>query len=60
MAIGAFVLGNVANSFGYNSVFISGIVIIIIAGIAYFTLASGRQKEPDRAVGLKSANVEID
>jgi len=43
MALGAFVLGIAAKSFGYSSVFISGIVLIIIGGFAYFALA-GRKK----------------
>jgi predicted MFS family arabinose efflux permease len=47
MAIGAFVLGMTANSFGYRSVFISGIVIIAAGGFAYFALA-GRKKNADR------------
>ncbi|MDR7240102.1 MFS transporter [Neobacillus drentensis] len=56
MAIGALVLGIAANSFGYGSVFISGIALIIVGGIAYFALASGKEKEPRHAVGLKSVN----
>ena len=36
MAIGAFILGIIANSFGYRSIFISGIVLIILGGLAYF------------------------
>lgn len=39
MAIGAFILGIMAKSFGYRSVFISGIVLIIGGGFAYFALA---------------------
>lgn len=58
MAIGAFVLGIVAKSFSYGSVFISGIALIIVGGIAYFALASGKEKEGRRAVELKSL-VEI-
>ena len=54
MAIGAFVLGIAANSFGYSSVFISGIALIIVGGIAYFALASGKEKEHRHAVELKS------
>jgi len=46
MAIGAFVLGIVANSFGYSSVFVFGTVFIIVGGIVYFALASERKKEP--------------
>jgi predicted MFS family arabinose efflux permease len=53
MAIGAFGLGIAAKTFGYGSVFICGIVIIIVGGIAYFTLASGKKKESTHAVGLK-------
>ncbi|WP_042461610.1 MFS transporter [Neobacillus dielmonensis] len=49
MAIGAFVLGIAANSFGYSSVFISGIVLIVVGGFAYFALA-GRKKTEDRHV----------
>ncbi|MFK9092088.1 hypothetical protein [Bacillus salipaludis] len=49
-------LGIAANSFGYGSVFIFGIAIIIVGGIAYFALASGKEKEPRHAVGLKSVN----
>lgn len=49
MAVGAFMLGMTANSFGYRGVFISGIVIIVAGGIAYFALA-GRKKFEDRHV----------
>jgi predicted MFS family arabinose efflux permease len=54
MAIGAFVLGFAAKSFGYSSVYISGIVLIVAGGIAYFALASKKEKERSHAVGLKS------
>lgn len=50
MAIGAFVLGIAAKSFGYSSVYISGIVLIVVGGIAYFSLVSGKKREERRAV----------
>jgi predicted MFS family arabinose efflux permease len=56
MAVGALVLGISAKTFGYGSVFICGIVLIIVGGIAYFALASGKKKEPRYAVGLKSVH----
>ncbi|WP_342041931.1 MFS transporter [Bacillus sp. OTU2372] len=49
MAIGAFVLGIAAKSFGYSSVFICGIVLIVAGGFAYFAL-TGRRKNEDRHV----------
>lgn len=54
MAIGAFTLGIVAKSFSYSSVYLSGIVLIIVGGIAYFALASGKAKMNHRAVKLNS------
>jgi predicted MFS family arabinose efflux permease len=45
MAIGAFVLGIVAKSFGFSSVFIFGIALIVLGGLAYFAFASGKKKE---------------
>ncbi|WP_338448527.1 MFS transporter [Niallia oryzisoli] len=50
MAIGALVLGIAAKSFGYSSVFITGIVLIVAGGIAYLTLASGKKKEVRQSV----------
>lgn len=50
MAIGAFVLGIAAKSFGFRSVFISGIVIIVVGGFAYFALAGRKKNEERRAV----------
>jgi predicted MFS family arabinose efflux permease len=50
MAIGAFGLGIAAKSFGYSSVFICGIVLIVVGGFAYFALASGKKKENRQAV----------
>jgi len=38
MAIGAFILGIVAKSFGYSSIFISGLVLIAAGGFSYFAL----------------------
>jgi predicted MFS family arabinose efflux permease len=59
MAVGAFVLGIVAKTFGYGSVFICGIALIIVGGIAYFALAGGKKKDPRHAVGLKTLhNIE--
>lgn len=54
MAIGAFVLGIVAKSFGYSSVYIAGIALIVAGGFAYFVLASGKKKEEHHAVELVS------
>jgi predicted MFS family arabinose efflux permease len=45
MAIGAFVLGNMAKLFGYSSVFISGIVLIVVGGFAYFALVGRKKSE---------------
>ncbi|MDQ6597793.1 MFS transporter [Bacillus salipaludis] len=50
MAIGAFVLGIMAKSFGYSSVFISGIVLIVAGGFAYFALAGGKKNRDRHAV----------
>jgi predicted MFS family arabinose efflux permease len=50
MAIGAFGLGIAAKSFGYSSVFICGIVLIVAGGFAYFALASGKKKEDRQTV----------
>jgi predicted MFS family arabinose efflux permease len=47
MAIGALVLGIAAKSFGYSSVYISGIILIVVGGFAYFALA-GRKKNKVR------------
>ncbi|WP_066307560.1 MFS transporter [Bacillus sp. FJAT-29814] len=47
MAIGAFVLGIAAKSFGFSSVFLFGIVLIVVGGLAYFAFA-GRKKNEDR------------
>ena len=38
MAIGSFILGIVAKTFGYSSVFISGIALIVAGGLSYFAL----------------------
>ena len=50
MAIGAFVLGIVAKSFSYSSVFITGIALIVVGGFAYFALAGRKKSEDRRAV----------
>ena len=42
MALGAFILGIVANSYGYSSIYMFGIVLIVIGGFSYFV--SGRKK----------------
>ncbi|MCM3571143.1 MFS transporter [Neobacillus mesonae] len=54
MAIGAFVLGIAATSFGFSSVFLFGIGLIVVGGLAYFALASGRKKENSHAVEFMS------
>ncbi len=60
MAIGAFVLGIAANSFGYSSVFISGIVLIVAGGFAYFAWASGKKKDNRHAAQwMSEAKVKI-
>lgn len=38
MAIGAFVLGIVASSAGYRSIYMIGVVLIVITGLLYFAL----------------------
>lgn len=43
MAIGAFVLGIVANSFGYSSIYMAGVVLIVVGGLAYFAFANRKQ-----------------
>ncbi len=50
MAIGAFVLGIIAKSLGYSSIYQFGIVLIVIGGIAYFISASKKKKEHHHAV----------
>ena len=45
MAIGAFVLGIAANTFSYSSVFIFGIVLIVVGGFSYFAFAGKKKKE---------------
>jgi predicted MFS family arabinose efflux permease len=50
MAVGAFVLGMAANSFGYSSVFICGIVLIVAGGFAYFAFAGRKKNEDHHAV----------
>ena len=45
MAVGAFVLGLTASGFGYSSIYMSGFVLIVIGGIAYFALVSRKEKE---------------
>lgn len=45
MAIGAAVLGVITNSFVYRSIFIVGLVLIIVAGIEYFTFASRKKSQ---------------
>ena len=45
MAIGAFILGMIANAFGYRSIYISGIVLIILGGLAYFIAVNRKGKE---------------
>lgn len=57
MAIGAFVLGIAAKSFGFSSVFISGIVLIVVGGFAYFALASGKNKENRHAAEIEERRV---
>lgn len=42
MAIGAFILGITAKAFSYSSVFLAGIVLIVVGGFAYFFFAAGR------------------
>jgi MFS family permease len=44
MAVGAFVLGLVASGFGYSGIYLAGVILIVIGGIAYFTLASGKRR----------------
>lgn len=45
MAVGAFVLGMVANSFGYRGIYVAGVILIVMGGI-FFTLyqKAGRRK----------------
>lgn len=43
MSVGALVLGIVAKYFGYSSVFLSGIVLVLAGGFAFFILATGRE-----------------
>ncbi|RDW15188.1 MFS transporter [Oceanobacillus arenosus] len=54
MAIGAFVLGIAANSFGFSSIYISGIVLVVVGGFAYFALASRKKKENRQAAEAMS------
>lgn len=56
MAIGAFVLGIVAKSFGYSSVFIAGIVLIAAGGLSYFAFA--KQKSTAENTGKESIREE--
>jgi MFS family permease len=44
MAVGAFVLGLVASGFGYSRIYLAGVILIVIGGIAYFTFASGKRR----------------
>jgi len=43
MALGAFVLGIVANSYGYSRIYMCGIVLIVIGGLSYFTLVKKKE-----------------
>jgi MFS family permease len=53
MAIGAFVLGIVASSAGYRSIYMIGVVLIVIAGLLYFALiqkGEALQPQPDASL----------
>lgn len=52
MAIGAFVMGITAKSFGFNSVFLFGIVLIVLGGFSYFGLV-GR----DATIKVRLSNI---
>lgn len=45
IALGAYVLGNVAGFVGYRSVFMVGFALIVLAGIEYFALTRVRKRK---------------
>ena len=45
MAIGSFGLGIVADTSGYRNVYLAGVVLIVIAGLLYWTQTKEKKKE---------------
>ncbi|SEP37679.1 MFS transporter [Propionispora vibrioides] len=46
MAIGAYVLGIIAGSFGYGGIYMTGFILIVAATLQYFVLTSRVKSEP--------------
>jgi len=55
MAVGAFVLGMIADSFGYRNIFITGLALIIVGGLEYALLGS-RKKTEEATVEARSVS----
>ncbi|WP_338025806.1 MFS transporter [Clostridium rhizosphaerae] len=58
MAIGAFILGIAANTLGYRSVYVFGVVLIAVTALLYFVL-TGKKEKPQYDVSSENDAEEI-